>query len=231
MIPLSFGQRRYWFLHQLEGGENWNMSAAFRLTGSLDQAALVVAIHDVVDRHEILRTTYVTDDDGEFVDLDVKGLEISTPVSGDVWEQQSHLVRQYGELQQLLADVGLRGVPYGAHVAEEEYVGPRGERTTEGWDAAETAMMTWGIHVNVSFPDSVEAKLDRAPRGLIVAVENAAPPRPAPPVPDSGLGLVGLAERLALAGGSVQARPRLDGGFLLYARIPADPPELRAVPA
>ncbi|MGW1993897.1 non-ribosomal peptide synthetase [Embleya sp. NPDC001921] len=65
MIPLSFGQRRYWFLHQLEGGETWNMSAAFRLTGSLDQAALVAAIHDVVDRHEILRTTYVTDDDGE----------------------------------------------------------------------------------------------------------------------------------------------------------------------
>ncbi|MEV4416830.1 histidine kinase [Catellatospora sp. NPDC049609] len=76
--------------------------------------------------------------------------------------------------------------------------------------------------------------LHHGPRELVVAVENAAPPLPAPPLPGSGLGLVGLAERLALAGGEVQARPRLDGGFLLYARIPADPPEPavnREVPA
>jgi nonribosomal peptide synthetase DhbF len=65
MIPLSYVQRRYWFLHQLEGGETWNMSSALRLTGSLDEAALAAAIRDVVERHEILRTTYVTDDDGE----------------------------------------------------------------------------------------------------------------------------------------------------------------------
>ncbi|MEU2929424.1 amino acid adenylation domain-containing protein [Streptomyces sp. NPDC007251] len=65
MIPLSFAQRRYWYLHQLEGGETWNMSAALRLAGPLDQAALAAAILDVVERHEILRTTYVTNDDGE----------------------------------------------------------------------------------------------------------------------------------------------------------------------
>ncbi|MFI6475164.1 amino acid adenylation domain-containing protein [Streptomyces sp. NPDC050516] len=66
MIPLSYAQRRMWILHQMEGGsENWNMPAAFRLTGSLDQGALAAAIRDVVDRHEILRTVYGTDDDGE----------------------------------------------------------------------------------------------------------------------------------------------------------------------
>ncbi|OIK05271.1 non-ribosomal peptide synthetase [Streptomyces monashensis] len=66
MIPLSFAQRRMWLLHQLErGAATYNISAAFRLTGSLDQSALVAAIRDVVDRHEILRTTYATDDGGE----------------------------------------------------------------------------------------------------------------------------------------------------------------------
>ncbi|MFE2864716.1 amino acid adenylation domain-containing protein [Embleya sp. NPDC059259] len=66
MIPLSFAQRRMWLTHQLEGGaETYNISPAFRLTGPLDRDALVAAIRDVVERHEILRTTYVTDDDGE----------------------------------------------------------------------------------------------------------------------------------------------------------------------
>ncbi|MFI9764405.1 amino acid adenylation domain-containing protein [Streptomyces sp. NPDC051963] len=66
MIPLSFAQRRMWLLHKLEqGAATYNISAAFRLTGTLDQDALVAAIRDLADRHEILRTVYLTDDDGE----------------------------------------------------------------------------------------------------------------------------------------------------------------------
>jgi amino acid adenylation domain-containing protein len=55
-----------WLTHHLEGGaETYNITPTFRLTGPLDQAALVAAIGDVVNRHEILRTTYVTDDNDE----------------------------------------------------------------------------------------------------------------------------------------------------------------------
>ncbi|MGB8944358.1 MAG: amino acid adenylation domain-containing protein, partial [Streptomyces sp.] len=55
-----------WLTHQLEGGaETYNISPAFRLTGPLDEDALVAAIRDLVDRHEVLRTVYVTDDEGE----------------------------------------------------------------------------------------------------------------------------------------------------------------------
>ncbi|MEI5101187.1 amino acid adenylation domain-containing protein [Streptomyces sp. PmtG] len=63
---MSFAQRRMWLAHQLEqGAATYNISPVFRLTGPLDQDALVAAIRDVVDRHEILRTTYVKDDTGE----------------------------------------------------------------------------------------------------------------------------------------------------------------------
>ncbi|MEO5730391.1 MAG: amino acid adenylation domain-containing protein, partial [Byssovorax sp.] len=58
-LPLSFAQQRLWFLDQLEPGSvPYNMPAALRLRGALDEAALAHVFGEVVRRHEVLRTTF-----------------------------------------------------------------------------------------------------------------------------------------------------------------------------
>jgi len=61
-VPLSFGQRRMWFLEEFEGGTSiYNIAWAMRLRGKLHVAALEGAVNDLVARHESLRTTFVAD--------------------------------------------------------------------------------------------------------------------------------------------------------------------------
>ncbi|WP_109048206.1 non-ribosomal peptide synthetase [Azospirillum sp. TSA6c] len=65
-VAASPAQRRLWTLHRLDpASAAYHMPGAFRLTGTVDSAALEAALNAVSVRHEILRTAYREDGDGK----------------------------------------------------------------------------------------------------------------------------------------------------------------------
>src|SRR4051812_46420831 len=59
VFPASFAQERLWLLDQLEPGRaTYNIPLNFRLRGSVDSKALRRAFEYLVERHEVLRTTF-----------------------------------------------------------------------------------------------------------------------------------------------------------------------------
>ncbi|MDQ7727806.1 non-ribosomal peptide synthetase [Halomonas sp. SpR8] len=64
-LPLSYAQTRQWFLWQLEPKSTaYHISGALNLKGKLDLEALQSCFTALVERHESLRTVFVSNNDG-----------------------------------------------------------------------------------------------------------------------------------------------------------------------
>ncbi|MHC3475569.1 amino acid adenylation domain-containing protein, partial [Streptomyces sp. 7R007] len=78
-LPLSFAQQRSWFTAQMEGPTaSFNIPVAVRLSGDLDVVALRAALRDVLERHQVLRTT--------FPPTDAEPLQRVMEISAAGWE-------------------------------------------------------------------------------------------------------------------------------------------------
>src|SRR5262249_25021336 len=79
-LPLSYAQQRLWFIDQLQGsGDENNMRLGMGLYGELAVGAPGRAIQSIVERHESLRTHFITID-GQPVQIIEPHLQIELPL-------------------------------------------------------------------------------------------------------------------------------------------------------
>ena len=79
-LPLSFAQQRLWFLHQLEPDTTaYNIAIAWRFTGNLSIRLLQNTLNTIVQRHEILRTSFVAVD-GQPTQVIIPELLLKLPI-------------------------------------------------------------------------------------------------------------------------------------------------------
>ncbi|WP_454726811.1 MULTISPECIES: condensation domain-containing protein [Cupriavidus] len=83
-MPLAPAQHRLWLVDRLGGAEarwTYNMAGGLRLTGALDTDAVRASLNALVTRHEILRTAYPTDAQGEPYASIAPALALDVPLS------------------------------------------------------------------------------------------------------------------------------------------------------
>ena len=62
--PLSFAQQRLWFIHRMHPeAAAYNVPTAIQITGKLEIRALAWSLGEIIQRHEILRTTFTSSDE------------------------------------------------------------------------------------------------------------------------------------------------------------------------
>ncbi|WP_433727877.1 amino acid adenylation domain-containing protein [Nocardia sp. CA-129566] len=115
--PLSSAQQRMWFLQTVDPEDTTlNVCVGYRLVGPLDAARLRAAFDTVLARHEILRTTYHVDANGQPYQLSRADAEIAwqqhdltdLPTGGRTRRVEVLARREFGRPFDLTAETPLR---------------------------------------------------------------------------------------------------------------------------
>jgi signal transduction histidine kinase len=226
--------------------------AATRLAVAQEQARIARELHDVVSHHVSVMTIQagaagkVLDADpeqarGALSAIEASGREtmtelrhllgVLTPGSAD---DLLHPQPGLDQLDALIESVRQAGQP--VSVRRMPVALPRGvdltayrvvqEALTNALRHAPGAATDIAITIQPSTQPPSAASVTNGGIVLLIEVTNDAPPPPARPNDDagvgSGTGLVGLAERLRLYAGTLEAGRRVGGGFRVRARIPLD---------
>ncbi len=105
--PLTASQNRFWILSQLEGGSlAYNMPSAIKLKGDLDTAKFKETFSLLIQRYEILRTSFKTNSEGQIQQYITPANEIKFEVKEQDFsshKEQENLVVQYLEEQNAIA--------------------------------------------------------------------------------------------------------------------------------
>ncbi|WP_149830615.1 non-ribosomal peptide synthetase [Streptomyces tailanensis] len=118
-LPLSSAQQRLWVLYQVEGpSATYNIPSAWRLTGALDVEALRAAVHDLVVRHETLRTIF-PDEEGRAFQRVLEPGEVRVPFEVEETDAE--------RLPELLARAGAYGFELDRELPLRVYVFRTGE--------------------------------------------------------------------------------------------------------
>ncbi|TQF01517.1 amino acid adenylation domain-containing protein [Kitasatospora acidiphila] len=137
--PLSFAQRRLWFIGRLEGpSATYNVPMAVRLTGTLDRAALAAALRDVIGRHEVLRTVLRLSGGEPYqwvLPLDETGFELPV-VELSAEELPAALTLEAGRGFDLAAEIPLRACLFGLGPADHVLLLVVHHIATDGWSTA-----------------------------------------------------------------------------------------------
>ncbi|ASC71032.1 Non-ribosomal peptide synthetase [Halomicronema hongdechloris C2206] len=101
--PLSFAQQRLWFIQQLDPSNTaYNIPLALRLRGELKIAILYRVFHELFRRHETLRTRFISDDEGNPMQV-IESTSVRLPVFDltqvpQLTSESQDLVRQISQL-------------------------------------------------------------------------------------------------------------------------------------
>ena len=97
ILPLSFAQQRLWFIDQLEpNSATYNIPIAVHLVGQLKHELLSQSLQKIIERHEVLRTTFAHIDGQpqQLIVADVSFLLPLEDLSHVVADEQPSVVKQ-----------------------------------------------------------------------------------------------------------------------------------------